>query len=69
VPGIFCGGKGGLCLGLTILPLLYADFLKSGSLKLLQPSGLVTGLHRDSLTLLFDVIVRKGLWDPFKVIH
>ena len=37
-PGIFPGGKGGRCLGLTTLPPSCADFLKFRSLNLLEPS-------------------------------
>jgi len=33
------GGKGGRCVGLTTLPPSCSDCLKSGSLKLLEPSG------------------------------
>jgi len=32
-------GKGGRCVGLTTLPPLYAECLKSESLSLLEPSG------------------------------
>ena len=39
VPGILPGSKGGRCVGLTTLQSTCADCLKSGSLKLLEPSG------------------------------
>jgi hypothetical protein len=51
VPGVFPGGKGGRCIGLTTLPSSCADCLeKSGSLNLLESSGSVKacngiGLH------------------------
>jgi hypothetical protein len=35
----FLGGKGGWCVGLKILPLYVPTVLKSGNLKLLEPSG------------------------------
>ena len=44
---ISLGVKGGRCLGLTTFPLSIADFSKSGSLKLLHPSGSVVGLYRE----------------------
>jgi hypothetical protein len=37
-------GKGGRCVGLTTLPLSCADCPKTGSLKLLKPSGPVKAL-------------------------
>ena len=36
---MFPGGKGGRCLGLTTLHLHVPIALKSGNLKLLEPSG------------------------------
>jgi hypothetical protein len=39
VPGIFPGGKGGRCVGLTSLPLSLADCLEIWSPNLLEPSG------------------------------
>jgi hypothetical protein len=37
--GIFSGGKGGRCVGLTTLPPSCFDVHKSGSFNLLEPSG------------------------------
>jgi hypothetical protein len=40
IPGIFPGGKGGRCVGLTTLPPFYVPIvLESGSLNLQEPSG------------------------------
>ena len=39
VPGAFPGGKGGRCVRLTTLPQSCAVVMKSGNLKLLEPSG------------------------------
>ena len=47
----FLGGKGGRCVGLTTLP-PSCSVLKSGNLKLLEPSGPVL----DCLTLLPPVV-------------
>jgi hypothetical protein len=45
----FLRSKGGRCVGLTNLPLSYV--FKSGSIKLLGPSGPLTGLYSDCFTL------------------
>jgi hypothetical protein len=39
VPGLYPGGKGGRCVRVTTLPSSCAVFIKSGSLKFLEPSG------------------------------
>ena len=39
VPGVFHGGKGGRCVGLTNLPPSCAVVVKSGNLNFLEPSG------------------------------
>jgi hypothetical protein len=41
---MFPGGKGGRCVGLTTLPPHVPIVLKSGSLKLLEPSRPVIGM-------------------------
>jgi len=52
VPGVFPGGKGGRCVGLTTLPLSCADCLeKSGSLILLETSGSVQACNGIDLPL------------------
>jgi hypothetical protein len=48
---MFPKGKGGRCVGLTTLPPSYADFLKSGSLNPLEPSGPVRAYHGIALRL------------------
>jgi len=58
VPGIFPGGKGGRCVGLTTLPPSCADCL-DGSLILLEPSGPAQACNGIALPLplLSDVCV------------
>ena len=49
----FLGGKGGQCLGLTILPPFHVPIvLKSGSLNLLEPSGPVQACNGIALPFL-----------------
>ena len=47
VPGIFPGGKGGWCVGLTTLPPSCADCLEIWEP---QPAGTLRGLYRDCFT-------------------
>ena len=56
VPGIYPGGKGGRCVGLTTLPPSCADFLKSGNLNLLEPSGPVQACNGIALPLPYYMI-------------
>ena len=49
----FLGGKGGRCVGL--IPHHMPTIWKSGSHNHLEPSGLVTGLYRDSFTFYLDI--------------
>ena len=55
LPGIFDGGrgKGGRWVGLTTLPPSSADFLKSGSLNLMEPSGSVQACNGIAFNILF----------------
>jgi hypothetical protein len=53
VPGIYPGGKGGRCVGLTILPTSCADFLKTGSINLLEPPGPVKAFNGIALPYLY----------------
>jgi hypothetical protein len=65
VPGIFPGGEGGQCVGLTPLPIV----IKSGSLNLLEPSGPVKACNRIAcftftayvVLLLVSQICRKSI--------
>ena len=70
VPGIFPGGKGGRCVGLTTLQSSCADCLKSGSLNLLEPSGPVqacngTALHDVTrpFPLLLTTVVESTMYE------
>ena len=47
----FLGGKGGRCVWLATLPPSCADFLKFGSLNLLEPSGPVQACNGVALPL------------------
>jgi hypothetical protein len=53
-------GKCGRCVGLTTLPLSCAHCLKICHLNLLEPSGSVIDLWRDSFT--FIVLLGKSSW-------
>jgi len=56
VPGMFRGGKGGRCVGLTTLsPSCALIVLKSGSLNLLKLSGPVQACNGIALPLLISV--------------
>ena len=50
---IFCGGKGGRCVGLTTLPPSCVAVLKSGNLKLLEPSGPLQACNGNSLSFFY----------------
>ena len=52
----FLGGKGSRCVGLTTLPPSCRNVLKSGSLKLLEPSGPVHACNGIALHLLYIYI-------------
>jgi len=56
VPGIFSGGKGGRCVGLTTLPSSCADCHEIWEPQ--PPSTLTAcpGLYRDSLTFIFTIV-------------
>jgi hypothetical protein len=56
-------GKGGRCVGLTILPPSCADYLnKSGSFNLLQPSGPVKACNGIALLLLSKILTQYTMW-------
>ena len=49
---IYCGGKGGRCVGMTTLPpLRVLSVMKHGSLGLLEPSGPVQACNGIALSL------------------
>jgi len=51
--GIFAGGKGGRCVGLTTLPPSFADFLEIWEPQTPGPSGPVQASSGIALHLLF----------------
>ena len=53
------GGRDGRCVGLTTLPPLCADYLKSGILNLLEPSGLIDAFKGIALRFTFFDDVHK----------
>ena len=54
--GVFPGGKGGRCVGLTTLPHLHVPIvLKSVSLNILEPSGPVQACNGIVLPLLTEL--------------
>jgi len=50
--GVFPGGKGGRCVGLTTLPPSCAVVMKSGNLNFLEPSGPVQAYNGTDFFLL-----------------
>jgi len=64
VPGIFPGGKGGRCVGLTTLPPSCADCLTSGSLNLLEPSGPLQACNGIALPSAVMAIIRSFFFHP-----
>jgi hypothetical protein len=66
--GIFPGGKGGRCVRLTNVPLSCTDFLKSGSLNLLEPLGPVkasNGIALNLPSLLIAVFFSQNKYQNF----
>jgi len=59
-------GKVGRCVGWTTLPLSCVDFLKSGSLNLLEPSGRVPALQQGLLYLYLYLYLFIDYCDLFK---
>jgi hypothetical protein len=61
----FLADKGGRCVGLTTLPPSCADFLESGSLNLLKPSGSVQACNGIANFTVLGVGRVTELWAPW----
>jgi hypothetical protein len=53
--GVFPGGKGGRCVGLTSLPPSCAVVMKSGNLNFLEPSGPLQACNGSALPFLTNI--------------